>query len=932
MNEDKSVHSKKINLDLETKNLNEISPVKPNIKKQVRLANDASTLREKYSPLKANIQQQHHLVVQGINTPKSQQKHIQNSQPTDNVLQQNSQPLDYIDTDLEMFTEKIRIIDVQSKFEYTMKVKEKQTVLFPVEKMKKTKNKILAKKRRGCCGFLKYVLLCRCCCQKRLNPKQFFDNLIFQKKGETINTIVIIENLFAEYDAEQVNLLKEKKIKHLFNNTAQHFPEEQDYYLAQITNYWLSMIEIEEENLTNILYAQSSKDIYFSHMLILNLWASYCNNSYEVKNSSIIQVTNYTTLLHTLGIFNNSMKNFSYDKYFNEIRMLRINNIDHKIEQLFKAYKPIFSDNYISQNLLANPIFNNVIDQTKFENELYLSSQQFFADLIEISNSVMKNWDKSYKQSYIQSQLRKVNSNLPSFVNLPSQDREKRRLMIMKIDPSEVRIFETKSKVNYMITLELVAPEEYLMRNTYQFSNIREKTIKRNIDHIFKKSFKNFCYNDIVDKDEDMPQGEPTNYLKETASEINNISPTPNQKNSSLFRNPNNQSCNFGFGKDAQQYKRYQTMDDKSNLQNNLVGKYIKKTKNNYDPLYESLLDENSNMKNQNEFQQENLNSFSHFYDQNEGCDNGGLNLIQEKKSEAIFLDNSNKLYNDDYNTGNPQRHRAHSIGPKTIQEENYQCYENTENNQKHSDFTITDQKTLTVIGGTRPKSNTLEIKKTIVSAQAFGPERKSSDLIHFESEKQRLRIRAKSMYSIYYSWNIQNYIVKVGEDVRQEQFAMQLIKEFDFIFKKAKQPLKLTPYEIIPIGPEACLIEMIQDAITIDSLKKLLTEKYNRSISLMEFFDLNFNQTLKIARENFQNSQAAYCQLCYFQQIKDRHNGNIMLHRNGSMIHIDFGFLFTTAPGKGIKLEEVVPFKLLGEYIAVLGDQVSNFVKIFRR
>jgi phosphatidylinositol 4-kinase len=52
--------------------------------------------------------------------------------------------------------------------------------------------------------------------------------------------------------------------------------------------------------------------------------------------------------------------------------------------------------------------------------------------------------------------------------------------------------------------------------------------------------------------------------------------------------------------------------------------------------------------------------------------------------------------------------------------------------------------------------------------------------------------------------------MVKWGDDSRQESFAMQLVNEFNVIFRKKKLKLRLTPYEILPIGPEACLVEMI--------------------------------------------------------------------------------------------------------------------------
>lgn len=61
----------------------------------------------------------------------------------------------------------------------------------------------------------------------------------------------------------------------------------------------------------------------------------------------------------------------------------------------------------------------------------------------------------------------------------------------------------------------------------------------------------------------------------------------------------------------------------------------------------------------------------------------------------------------------------------------------------------------------------------------------------------------------------------------------MQLIFEFNNIFAKKKLKLKLTPYEIIPIGPEGCIVEMVKDATSIDSLKKV------RNISLVNSLGL---------------------------------------------------------------------------------------------
>jgi phosphatidylinositol kinase/protein kinase (PI-3 family) len=69
---------------------------------------------------------------------------------------------------------------------------------------------------------------------------------------------------------------------------------------------------------------------------------------------------------------------------------------------------------------------------------------------------------------------------------------------------------------------------------------------------------------------------------------------------------------------------------------------------------------------------------------------------------------------------------------------------------------------------------------------------------------------------------------------------------------------------------------------------------------------------------------------VCYLLQIKDRHNGNIMIDKDGHIIHIDFGFLLTNAPGKGLKFERA-PFKLTNDFVDVLGGTKSAGFRKYR-
>ena len=104
---------------------------------------------------------------------------------------------------------------------------------------------------------------------------------------------------------------------------------------------------------------------------------------------------------------------------------------------------------------------------------------------------------------------------------------------------------------------------------------------------------------------------------------------------------------------------------------------------------------------------------------------------------------------------------------------------------------------------------------------------------------------------------------------------------------------------------------------------------------TLKDYFLYNFGgyrSTLyKEARHNFAKSLAGYSLLAYILQIKDRHNGNIMLDNQGHLIHIDFGFLLSIAPGKGFKFEKA-PFKFTTEYLDVLGGINSKMFKQYKK
>jgi len=154
----------------------------------------------------------------------------------------------------------------------------------------------------------------------------------------------------------------------------------------------------------------------------------------------------------------------------------------------------------------------------------------------------------------------------------------------------------------------------------------------------------------------------------------------------------------------------------------------------------------------------------------------------------------------------------------------------------------------------------------------------------------------------------------------------MQLIGQMDQIFKKKKLGTWLFPYEILATGPGCGVLEFIEDAMSIDAIKKK-----NPGLSLDQFFIGIFpgKNELKRARKNFAKSLAAYSLAMYILQVKDRHNGNILIDKDGHIVHLDFGFIFTSSPAGNMNFEKS-PFKLTQEFVDVLNGMESSYFKLF--
>ena len=233
------------------------------------------------------------------------------------------------------------------------------------------------------------------------------------------------------------------------------------------------------------------------------------------------------------------------------------------------------------------------------------------------------------------------------------------------------------------------------------------------------------------------------------------------------------------------------------------------------------------------------------------------------------------------------------------------------ENSEKGAARMENDQKT----GGVRRKGD-----RDDPSAATFGEEWNS----------KKVRIRKSSPYGWMKNWDLLSVIVKTGSDLRQELFACQLIRICAKIWEDAKVPVWVKQMRILVTGESSGLIETITNGVSLHSLKRSLTmssiaagtNPRKRFMTLKDHFLKAFGDTetssYKAGKDAFMRSLAAYSILSYILQLKDRHNGNMLIDNHGHIIHIDFGFMLSNSPGSvGF---EAAPFKLTQDYVDVLG------------
>ena len=198
--------------------------------------------------------------------------------------------------------------------------------------------------------------------------------------------------------------------------------------------------------------------------------------------------------------------------------------------------------------------------------------------------------------------------------------------------------------------------------------------------------------------------------------------------------------------------------------------------------------------------------------------------------------------------------------------------------------------------------------------------------LVMFDVEKE-----VENGTNLQTTQDVQGCIFKVGDDCRQDVLALQVIKVLRDSFAAANLDLYLFPYGVLPTGYERGVIELVPHSASRSGLGEMADG------GLLDIFKHEYgpigSASFEKARDNFLRSSAAYAIASYLLQAKDRHNGNILITKDGFMVHIDFGFIFEISPGGNLGFENAA-FKLTYEMTQLVdpsGDKLSSEYKRFK-
>ena len=700
-------------------------------------------------------------------------------------------------------------------------------------------------------------------------------------KSESKNKKNKLEKFYIANSDTYINYIKNNELYFLYDNK---YIQEHANIFDKIDFNSLNMVQ---QQVFNKYKENRDTIIEFSDNEYITVKEKEIKKLQDKGKKVNINTENDSKIIRSSSVLKN--KKFRPNDFFIDISFFELNNVDLtyeeddelELEEEEKKLPDLYNNNNEFISIEKSPLDINFVS--------YHSSLNFIDHLCDISNDLPKH-PIDEQQLFLIEQLNEVNKKLPCNVYLPFLKDSARNYLVVHIPLDGVKIFRTKTRCPIMLTFEMVRIDEinkeireeeergenmdYGGRSKSIASTGSNLSLEKLDDLGNKKGKKKKLLNDIISYDEDKDYNNVDFDLSKPVL-LNKDKEKSGKKNK-----------NDNHGKISINQELGQITESENNI--------------NQQPLNINKINEN------NDKDKKFRKIVNKFKNQNQG-----ILFRDQKSSKTVFEKKTTSLDDTEISTSNTK-----GLASKILES-------NKDNNNN-----INEIKTNSLDPIQEEENSALE--NTMLNKSLNLDEVKNIFGETFAQKEENLK--KTSLFGKFKSHKIFRCIFKTHEDLRQEQFATQLINEFNQIFKIEKINCWLNTYEIISTGNDAGLVEMVNDSLSLDQLKQKLN-----NISLKDFYLSYFgqgnpnSQRYKDAMNNFVASLAGYSLVCYFLQIKDRHNGNILIDNEGHLTHIDFGFLLSNAPGKGLKFENA-PFKLSSDMVDCLGGIKGKYFQNFRK
>nr|UXY87592.1 SNF1-related kinase [Cryptomonas curvata] len=189
---------------------------------------------------------------------------------------------------------------------------------------------------------------------------------------------------------------------------------------------------------------------------------------------------------------------------------------------------------------------------------------------------------------------------------------------------------------------------------------------------------------------------------------------------------------------------------------------------------------------------------------------------------------------------------------------------------------------------------------------------------IHWSLKKKLLK---KGIFFLFNKkWSIDCILIKESKDFYNEIFGIIFISQIEKIFQENYLDLWLSSFFIYSTYLNSGIVNIVCNSTSLHEINK---KKNNNQ-------DIKYQKNIKKKGQyKFIESLAAYSLFCFIFQLKDRHNGNILINLDNRLVHVDFGYILGYLPGN-MKFE-ADSFKLSNEFMSKLSGKQTEKFEYFR-